>query len=484
MTDQNSQFFAILTAIGEAKQANADALGIPWKIFAMGVGDANGADPIPRREQTMLIGERRRAPLNQLKVDPANPNIIIAEQVIPPDVGGWWIREIGLYDIDGDLIAVANCAPSFKPLLSQGTGKTQVVRLNLIVTSSANIQLKIDPSVVLATREYVDSAIIAVLPKGKVAGTYTQVRIDERGIVQEGKNPTKLHEYGIDDALPIRGGTLKGNLFLDQGWSVAVTPADSESWAAGVHVADPEGTIYASLGFWGNKKQMRSAYLGLGPTAWATGNGVRVTPLGVNVTGALTASLSPAAEVPFATISGRPVTLDGYGVPLASKDDAEGGTDNEKPMSALRVRQAISKVLVQATEAAFGWLKIATQAQIEAGTDDTTAITPKKARFGFQILKGSNGYIVLPKWLGGLIIQWGVTADLLSGTIGSITHRSYFPIQFPNGAFTVLPVHVGTSEASSSAVALNLFDESSFLASFENKRADQSVSSRWIAIGS
>nr|NLU60056.1 hypothetical protein [Pseudomonas sp. BIGb0427] len=156
MTDQNSQFFAILTAVGEAKQANANALGIPWTFSQMGVGDANGTEPIPSRTQTRLINERRRAPLNQVKVDPANANIVIAEQIIPPDVGGWWIREIGLYDADNDLVAVANCAPSFKPLLSQGTGKTQVVRMNFIVTSAANVTLKIDPAVVLATREFVE----------------------------------------------------------------------------------------------------------------------------------------------------------------------------------------------------------------------------------------------------------------------------------------------------------------------------------------
>jgi len=163
MTDQNSQFFAILTAVGEAKQANADALGTPWTFSQMGVGDANGTDPVPSRTQTQLINERRRAQLNQLKIDPANPSIIIAEQVIPPDVGGWWIREVGLYDADDDLIAVANCALSFKPLLSQGTGKTQVVRLNIIVSSTANVQLKIDPAVVLATREYVDREILTAI---------------------------------------------------------------------------------------------------------------------------------------------------------------------------------------------------------------------------------------------------------------------------------------------------------------------------------
>ncbi|WP_155953895.1 phage tail protein [Pseudomonas sp. URIL14HWK12:I7] len=159
MTDQNSQFFAILTAIGKAKQANADALGIPWTFAQMGVGDANDTDPIPSEQQTHLINERRRAPLNQLSVDPANPNIIVAEQVIPENVGGWWIREVGLYDADGDLVAVANCAPSFKPLLTQGSGRTQVVRMNLIVSNTANVELKIDPSVVLATRNYVDSKV-------------------------------------------------------------------------------------------------------------------------------------------------------------------------------------------------------------------------------------------------------------------------------------------------------------------------------------
>ncbi|WP_177431272.1 MULTISPECIES: phage tail protein [unclassified Pseudomonas] len=165
MIDSNSQFFAMLTAVGEAKQANATALGTPWTFKEMAVGDANGTDPIPNRTQTKLINEWRRAAVNQVRTDPANPNIIITEQVIPPDVGGRWIREIGLFDADGDLVAVANCAPSFKPLLAQGTGKTQVIRMNFIVANTAQIVLKIDPAVVLATREYVDNAVIEALAK-------------------------------------------------------------------------------------------------------------------------------------------------------------------------------------------------------------------------------------------------------------------------------------------------------------------------------
>jgi hypothetical protein len=200
MINQNSQFFAILTNIGAAKQANADALGVPWKISHMAIGDANGSDPIPGAAQTKLINEVRRAPLNQLKVDPANHAVIIAEQVIPADVGGWWIREIGLFDSDGDLVAVANCAPSFKPLLVQGSGRTQVVRLNIVVSNSDNVELKIDPSVVLASRAYVDAAILEVLPKNKTAGTFNRVKVSDRGIVLSGDNPRTLEGHGIEDA--------------------------------------------------------------------------------------------------------------------------------------------------------------------------------------------------------------------------------------------------------------------------------------------
>ncbi|MCD9569431.1 phage tail protein [Pseudomonas protegens] len=201
MIDSNSQFFAILTAVGEAKQANATALGTPWTFKEMAIGDANGTDPIPNRTQTKLINEWRRAPVNQVRTDPANPNIIITEQVIPPDVGGRWIREIGLLDADGDLVAVANCAPSFKPLLAQGTGKTQVIRMNFIVANTAQIVLKIDPAVVLATRQYVDDSLVAALPPDKKAGTFHQVTIDKRGLVVSGGNPTTLAGYGITDAL-------------------------------------------------------------------------------------------------------------------------------------------------------------------------------------------------------------------------------------------------------------------------------------------
>ncbi|MEG3587460.1 MULTISPECIES: phage tail protein [Citrobacter freundii complex] len=157
-----TKYFALLTNIGAAKMAKATALGTKVEITQMAVGDGNGVLPTPDPAQTALIHEIRRAPLNMLTVDPANASQIIAEQVIPEDVGGWWIREIGLFDKDGDMIAVANCAETYKPQLQEGSGRVQAIRVILIVSSTEVVTLKIDPAVVLATRQYVDNKIIEV----------------------------------------------------------------------------------------------------------------------------------------------------------------------------------------------------------------------------------------------------------------------------------------------------------------------------------
>ncbi|MDA5487860.1 phage tail protein [Yersinia kristensenii] len=157
-----TKFFAVLTNLGAARLANATALGTRLEITHMAVGDGGGVLPIPNAAQTQLIGEKRRASLNSLSVDAANSNQIIAEQVIPENEGGWWIREIGLFDKDGVLIAIANCPETYKPQLQEGSGRTQTVRVVLIVSSTEAVTLKIDPSVVLATRKYVDDQVIIV----------------------------------------------------------------------------------------------------------------------------------------------------------------------------------------------------------------------------------------------------------------------------------------------------------------------------------
>ncbi|ELP7653356.1 phage tail protein, partial [Escherichia coli] len=142
-----------------ARLANATMLGSKLNLTQMAVGDANGVLPTPDPAQTKLINQKRIAPLNLLSVDPNNQSQIIAEQIIPENEGGFWIREIGLYDDEGVLIAVANCPETYKPQLQEGSGRTQTIRMILVVTNTEAITLKIDPSVVLATRKYVDDKI-------------------------------------------------------------------------------------------------------------------------------------------------------------------------------------------------------------------------------------------------------------------------------------------------------------------------------------
>ncbi|HEA4593429.1 TPA: phage tail protein [Escherichia coli] len=155
----STKFYTLLTDIGAAKLASAAALGVPLKITYMAVGDGGGTLPTPDAKQTALVNEKRRAALNMLYIDPQNSSQIIAEQVIPENEGGWWIREVGLFDESGALIAVGNCPESYKPQLAEGSGRTQTVRMVLITSSTDNITLKIDPAVVLSTRKYVDDKI-------------------------------------------------------------------------------------------------------------------------------------------------------------------------------------------------------------------------------------------------------------------------------------------------------------------------------------
>src|SRR3990167_6512950 len=171
MVDVNTQFGGFLTNQGAAKKTNCDALGFPWQLTHMLIGDANGADPVPAINQTQLVNQVYRAQINQLYVSPIDPNVLVAELVLPPDVGGWWIRELALEDVDGVFSAVANCAPSYKPLLAQNNGRNQVVRMHILTGGTANIQLKIDPSVVLATRAYVDSLTVRASQPEAEAGT-------------------------------------------------------------------------------------------------------------------------------------------------------------------------------------------------------------------------------------------------------------------------------------------------------------------------
>jgi len=466
MVDKNSIFGGMLTALGAAKKTNCDALGIPWEPRYMLIGDANGTDPVPSPSQTRLVNQVYRAQLNQLRVSPTDANVLIAELVLPPEVGGWWIRELALEDKDGVFCAVANAAPSYKPLLAQGSGRNQVVRMHIITSGTSNIQLKIDPSVVLATRGYVDDLFTGLLPPNKPVGTYTKCTFNNRGVFVSGENPTTLAGFGITDtytktqieamiaqasALPV-GATVAfpldkvapGFLELDGSVkSIAVYP----DLAAFLGTAFNKGNEGA-----GNFRlpDSRGEFL----RGWDHGRGVDVgRAIG-------SSQLGQVESHDHATRSGLGITGSGsnalvahanttVGTPLSTGAMSFYGGNETRPRNLAvmwcikawnaPINQgnidiaALAALATQATEVKLGTAKIATQALTDTGDDDATIVTPKKLRFGFAVNRSANGYIALPSWLGGLIIQWGAKAA--SATAGN--NPVVFPTAFPNACFGV-----------------------------------------------
>ena len=177
-------YYTLLTKKGAILLANATALGVPLKLTHMAVGDGNGNMTKPDANQTKLVREVRRAAINTLFVDKENPNQIIAEQVIPEAEGGWFIHEIGLFDDKGNMIAVGNCPATYKPKLAEGSGRTQVIRMIIIVDNTQSVELKIDPAVVLATRQYVDDLITAKMTAHEKSTNHPGATTKSKGFVQ------------------------------------------------------------------------------------------------------------------------------------------------------------------------------------------------------------------------------------------------------------------------------------------------------------
>lgn len=218
-------------------------------------------------------------------------------------------------------------------------------------------------------------------------------------------------------------------------------------------------------------------------------------------TGAFTVTITVAAGVPVTApnLAVTAIYCDGVNIKLgstaayatenvagvaeiATQPETAAGADDSRIVTPLKLAQKLSSYIVQATEAVFGWAKVATQAQTNAGTDDETFVTPKKLRFGFAVSLVQNGYITLPSWLGGLIIQWGLTGEIPSNTEITVT----LPISFPAAAHCVVVANQQATVVSGAWVSyIDTITTSNFVVGADDVASSSgtAIKTYWIAVG-
>ncbi len=463
----STKFYTLLTDIGAAKLASAAALGVPLKITHMAVGDGGGVLPTPDAKQTALVNEKRRAALNMLYIDPQNSSQIIAEQVIPENEGGWWIREVGLFDESGALIAVGNCPESYKPQLAEGSGRTQTVRMVLITSSTDNITLKIDPAVVLATRKYVDDKALEL-----------KVYADDQ-MAKHLAAPDPHSQYA-PKASPTFTGTPK-----------APTPA-----------AGNNTTQVATTAF------VQAALTALINGAPATLDTLKEIAAAINNDPNFSTTINNALALK-APLSSPALT----GTPTAPT--AAQSVNNTQIATTAFVKSAIAGMVGSAPAA----LDTLNELAAALGNDPNFATTMLNALSGKQPLDntltnlsgkdvaglliylglgelslagtasgviGLNGYVTIPLIISGsrrtLIIQWGQAR--FGGSGGEDAgYLNDFPFAFPSACYGMIVSHVGHTPSgagilSASAITSNQFRGFSSIATAAN-----AVLGRYIAIG-
>lgn len=176
-----ASYFMLLTATGAAKMTAANAGGPPLQIVDMAFGDGGGSAVTPTENRAALLNEVHRRALTSLQPNSTNASWMEAETVIPADVGGWWIREVGLIDADGDLVAYGSFADSYKPMLSEGSGKELVVRTIMVVSSASSITMIVNSSIAWATQAWVMAQSFATQAWVAARGYATQAWVDGRG---------------------------------------------------------------------------------------------------------------------------------------------------------------------------------------------------------------------------------------------------------------------------------------------------------------
>lgn len=202
-----AKYYTLLTETGKTKVANAAALGRQIKLTQLAVGDGAGSEYDPEEAQTALRNEQYRTPISHLATDAKNPHWVIAEGMVPVDVGGWFVREVGLFDEDGDLFAIGKYPQTYKPTLAEGTGRDLYIRFIMVVSNADAINLKIDPTVAIATRQWTERNFVPLTEKHitDVPGVSFDLDVDNRPVLFADNTPLFIP----------KGMTLRCNLLPD-----------------------------------------------------------------------------------------------------------------------------------------------------------------------------------------------------------------------------------------------------------------------------
>ncbi|WP_461210390.1 phage tail protein [Desulfocurvus sp. DL9XJH121] len=224
-------FYGVVTRTGHGLITAALASGTRVNLTHIALGDGGGAAVAPSEEMQALVNEVHRAPINTLAQDPANAALIWAEVVLPANVGGWYIREAGILDEEGNLVAVAGTPESYKPALAEGSGSEFVLRLPLVLTNTESVILKIDPTVVLASREHV---AVAVAEHNAAADAHADIRAEAQAGSDHADRRDNPH---VVTAVQVEAVPLSGKADLTGGYSMA--PLD-----LGINI---DGTVVIAL---------------------------------------------------------------------------------------------------------------------------------------------------------------------------------------------------------------------------------------------